>query len=796
MIVEENVLKSLEYLLVLDRLGSGCRTQAGGEFLRALRPLGDAGSISLRQARTESLEKLNALQGNLPIPETLPLAALVAATARDGTILKGEELADLAALLGDLADLQKQLDRLDREKGVSDTQKTVVKDWHFQLAIEQALRDRLARTVSSTGQVLDDATPELAQARHRVRRHRDEVKSFYRDLLADPDAQEALQDKVVTERDGRLVVPVKRERQSRVPGLLHGLSTSGSTAFIEPSGAVEGNNKLREALLMEEAETARALAEATRAVLVHREALDRAFRAVAEVDAHGALARFTADYDGAAILPERGAVPALRQARHPLLSLQAGKDFRDKVVPLDLAFDASVRGVLVSGPNAGGKTAALKTLGLTCLMAQAGMPVLATGLTVLPFLSRMDSDLPDEQDLENHLSTFAAKLTALKRMMESAAPGGLVLLDELGSGTDPREGGALGLAVLEKLTASGALVFASTHQPELKRLAVEAPGLANAAMVYDEATGKPTYRLVQGLPGQSHALGLAKEVGFPPDVLERAQGLLPAGEADLSALLEKASQEKLLAEAARREAETARSDAQKLRADLAEARKKSKDEAKEIRDLARQEASGLVKNARRQVEHLVQGLGAAPLAGRDPGKFKEARKALNEKLKHLEIPAGQRPQASMSLAPGDPVVVKSSGLRGRLEAADDGKAQATVRLEGGMKVTCDYGELEAVAEKAEPHKVFVRGPQASGSGKLEVDVRGCRLDEAIRIVDKFLDDALVAGQPFARILHGKGTGQLRKGLHEHLKDHPAGYEFRIGEWGEGDFGVTIVDINR
>lgn len=790
MYAPDNILKALEYPQVLARLSLGCRTRAGADTLSAFRPLDDGAVASERRARSRLLESLSASQGIPPVPETGDDLLRIENCAQQGVALTGSELADLAATLSGVEDLRRYLSS--REAGDAEC----LTHWRKRLDDQAELRHLLARTVSVRGEVLDTASDALASVRRRLRDLRSDLQSFYRRILTDGAYQDAFQDRVVTERDGRMVVPVKRERQSQVPGLMHGLSASGSTVFVEPSEAVEPNNRLREAVFLEEAEVQRALREVTLRILERRVSVEDTFAACAEVDAHQAVAAFAGSFDAVYVEPRDGDPLRLVGARHPILCLQEGPAFREKVVPLDLDYGKAGRVVLVSGPNAGGKTASLKTLGLACLMAQAGLPCVVHVETTLPTFRRFDSDLSDEQDLEHHLSTYAAKLTALRRMIESAGSDTLLLLDELGSGTDPREGGALGLAVLERLTAQGTHVFATTHQPELKRLTEDRPGMQNAGMVFDDASGKPTYRLVQGVPGRSHALSLAAQVGFPQDVLDRAKSLIPSDELDLSELLEKAAREKVAAETARVEAERLRDEVARHEAVLREERGRLRAEAKQIRDEARQEAAGMVKNTRRQVEHWVQGLERVPQGGLfDPTKAKETRRALNDKLKNLTLPPAKRPVTSVILAPGDDVVLKSSGMRGRVESCDEDRETAAVRLEGGLKVTCVYADLETAPERSEARKpVEVRGPSSDGSGRLEVDVRGCRADEAITIVDQFLDEAVVTGQPFARIIHGKGTGKLREALHEHLKKHPAGYDFRLGEWGEGDYGVTVVEF--
>jgi DNA mismatch repair protein MutS2 len=786
--VTEEVLKAIEYPQVLERIAAECQTRSGRAFLSAFRPLSDPEILRTRLECTAELEKFSAVRGTAPAPETGEALPLMETALREGMTLTGLELSEVASALSGVSALKRYL-------ALCGPTELRLKDWHHRLSDLPDLRERLDKTVSPRGEVLDTASPALLAARRRLRETHGEAQGFFQRLLQKRELDDVFQDRVVTERDGRFVVPVKREKQGRLPGLLHGLSSSGATVFLEPEEGVEVNNHLREARIFEEEEVRRVLQETTRAVLERFDVLRGSFRICAEVDAHGALAFFARQFDAAYLRPVEGAPLRLQGVRHPLLCLQEGAGFREKVVPLDLDFGKDVKVVLVSGPNAGGKTAALKTLGLSCALAQSGVPIPAGSLTTLPFLARLDSDLTDEQDLEKHMSTYAAKLTGLKRMMDLSIPGSLVLLDELGSGTDPQEGGALGLSCLEAMRDKGVFVMASTHQPGLKLFLEKAMGMVNAAMVFDESTGRPTYRLIQGIPGRSHALTLAEQIGFPREVMDRARALLPKGELDLSTLLEKTAQENLAAENARREAEEARLTARRLEAELREARKGLKEEAGRIRQEARQEALGVVKNARREVEHLIQGIGPGRPGPGGPSRIRDARKTLNEKLKNLE-PAPHRQKADMkSLAQGDAVVVKSTGVRGQVEECDDGRFVAVVRLESGMRVSCDYEDLEPTESTAEyPSRVVIQGPANPDECKLEVDVRGCRADEALRVVDRFLDQALRAGLPFARIIHGKGTGRLREALHEYLKSHPAELRFRMGEWGEGDFGVTVVDL--
>ncbi len=629
-----------------------------------------------------------------------------------------------------------------------------------------------------------------------------EVQNFYQAFLQKNETAEALQEKIVTEREGRLVVPIKRDHQSMVPGFVHGMSASGATLFMEPREVVENNNRIKEALLREDEEVRKVLREATQLVLAKANEVEEALIASAEVDAHGVLATFASRYDGQFLRPQAGLGLSLKGARHPLLALEDIEKFREKVIPLDVEFKEGTQVILVSGPNAGGKTVALKTLGLVCAMAQAGLPVLTGGQSAIPILRHFDTDLEDEQNLGDHLSTYAAKLKALKRMIDHCGPETLFLLDELGAGTDPREGGALGLACLETFREKGTLVLANTHQPLLKLLTQEEKGMANAAMLFDETTGKPTFRLVSGIPGQSYALTLARQLGFDEGILEKAKAHLPQGEANLSEMLAKLGQEKDAAERARQEAEKLRESAKKIEQELLTARRQMKDEARRIKKEAQVEAEGLLKNTRKKMEHLIQGV-QSPVGEVKKERINSARQEVNQKLINLKpVPVKTIVEVG-EVKEGDSVFFKPGNCYVKVVGADEEKAEAVILMDNGMKLSCKWSDLGRVTHVSKP--VPASRSQASGvmssksleeKGKLEIDLRGKLVDQALAQLDKFLDDAVLVNLPFVRIIHGKGTGALKEAIHKHLPTAHPGVEFALAEPAQGGAGATVIKFKR
>jgi len=792
--IVENFLRAVEYPKLLSELAGHCQTPAGRDYLKAFGPLPDPSLIENRLSKTRELEKHLLKVGDPTIPDSQYFVEAFERARSKGEVFSSRELASLAIFLDQVVRLRQYL----TPEGESPA---VFQEWLGRLHALPELLEKLKSVVSDKGEVLDTASPELKSARDQIKALRAEVQNFYQAFLQKDGPADALQEKIVTEREGRLVVPVKRDHQSQVPGFVHGMSASGATLFIEPREIVESNNRVKEALLREDEEVRKILRETTQAVLSSGDLLEAALIACAEVDSHGVLATFASRYDGQFFPPNSGQGLSLKGARHPLLALENRDKFREKVIPLDAEFVGEVRVILVSGPNAGGKTVALKTLGLACVMAQAGLPVLASSESSIPRFSHFDSDLGDGQSLSDHLSTYAAKLKALKRMMDYSGPETLFLLDELGAGTDPREGGALGIACLESFREKGATVMANTHQPLLKLLTQEEKGMANAAMVFDEQTGKPTFRLVSGIPGQSYALTLARQFGFPEEVLEKAKSHLPQGEADLSEMLTKLGQEKQAAQIARQEAEKIRDNARKVEQELMTARRQMKDEARRIKKEAQVEAEGLLKNTRRKMEHLIQGVETPSGKVINPERINAAKREVNQKLRNIK-PAPARVIVEVGeLKEGDAVFFKPGNSDVKILSADEEKGEAVILMENGMKLSCKYSDLGRVTTVPKP----VARPQTTGvlsakalddKGKLELDLRGKMVDQALPMLDKFLDDALLVNLPFVRIIHGKGTGALKEAIHKHLPGAHPNVEFTMAEPAQGGAGVTVIKFKK
>jgi DNA mismatch repair protein MutS2 len=791
----DGFLAAVEFPRLLEILSGDCQTVTGKDYLKSFRPLSDTTVIESRLRKTQELEKYLLKNNSMTIPDSHDFQKAFNDARTTGQILSAEELASLYRFLADVTRLRQAL-------SLHEDVPVVFQSWLDRLHALPSLCGFLKEKITDKGEVMDSASAELKSIRDELKSLRVEIQGFYQKFIQRGDAGDVLQEKIITEREGRWVVPVRRDHQSAVPGFVHGLSASGATLFVEPQEIIESNNRVREALLREDEEIRLILREATQRVLESGVEIAETLDTCAEIDAHGALAYFASRYDGQFVVPQAAGPLKIQAARHPLLALEAKDQFREKVVPLDLVLENDVRVMLVSGPNAGGKTVGLKTLGLSCVMAQSGLPLLARAESCVPVLVHFDTDLQDGQSLSDHLSTYAAKLTALKRMLDQAGPQTLYLLDELGAGTDPREGGALGLACLEVFREKGALVMANTHQPLLKLLTQEEKGMANAAMLFDEVTGQPTFRLVSGIPGRSYALTLAKQMGFNDELLERAKQHLPPGEADLSDLLAKLGQEKEAAEKARREAEKIREGVKKTEQELLIAKRQIKDEAKNIKKAAQVEAEGIVRNTRRQMEHLIQGVKTPTNEDVNKDRIKNAKRMVNQKLKNVAPPPEKLILEVSDLKEGEKVLFKPGDCDVKIIGADEEKGEAVIQMGNGMKLSCKYSDLGRVS-KAPPK---LKAPlQIAGvlsaetmdkKGSLEIDLRGKMVDQALPLVDKFLDDALLTSLPFVRIIHGKGTGALRVAIHKHLPLHHPNIEFSMAEPSQGGAGVTVVKFKK
>lgn len=697
----------------------------------------------------------------------------------------------------------------------------LLKDFAAALIDLRAQEDAIERAIADDGTVKDDASPALRRIRRELRQTEGELVRLLEREMGKLEAHHQVSDLSVTMRNGRWVMPMRRGARGYVGGIVHDSSGTGETIFVEPPAAVEFGNRVRELEMEEQREVDRVLRELTDALRPYHETMQGAYHALVALDSLYARARYAIEAHCAPVAfgePHEGL--AIVDGRHPLLLARG-----IPVVPFDLTLDSSERTLLVSGPNTGGKTVLLKAIGLLTMMAQSGVPAPVGATSRLPVFDDVYADVGDEQSIEASLSTFSAHLKNLGEILRLATPSSLVLVDELGSGTDPSEGAALGGAILETLTGRGTLTLATTHLGQLKLLATEVDGVVNASLQFDAVQLAPTYRLLKGVPGRSYGISIARRLALPASVLERAEQRLPSGERDLAVLLaDLESREAILSD--RERVMAVESD--KLRARLAtvsdreiKVREKERDAEREARREARKyllEARGQVERAiadvraraaeqsetldeamraaRRSVEEAAAAQGAAVEAVEkraEKEREKIAAKRASDRGEKASAPKGAA-RAAMPLAAGDAVLVSTLGDKsGRVVSIKGDEARVLV---GSLTLSVPVRTLTRTAAPPPPmYRVSLVGDVPEAEPIREVDVRGMRAGEVDDRVLQALDAAVRADMRELRIIHGKGTGALRARVGEMLKKDTRVAGFRLGAWNEGGDGVTVAELS-
>lgn len=817
MSIPESSLHTLEFDAIRERLAHYTAFSASRELALSLTPATDLAEVRRRQALTAEARLLLEEWPELSIGGARDVRRAAQHAARGG-ILDGMTLREIAATLQSAALLRQRLSRLDeRFPHLIDLGNALPALPRVAEAIEQAIGD--------DGQVLDSASPTLARLRHEVRVAFNRLHERLQSMIHSSTLANALQEPIVTVRNGRYVIPVKASHRREVRGLVHDQSGSGATLYIEPMAVVELNNRWRELQSAEAEEVQRILSTLSEQVGAMASAITSAVNTLATLDLVFAFARYA--IATRSIAPEivdwrpddpPPAEPPLRltRARHPLLPAET-------VVPIDLWLGGEFSILLITGPNTGGKTVALKTTGLLALMAQAGMQIPADQPSRLPVFQYIFADIGDEQSIEQSLSTFSSHMANIIRVLQTLAaaqhapandeqglfderrPAALVLFDELGAGTDPVEGAALARAIIGRLLELGVLAVATTHYAELKAFAYATPGVQNASVEFDVETLAPTYRLSIGLPGRSNALAIAARLGLDPALIEQARSFIDRKEAQVEDLLAGIQRERDAAAAALQRAEELRADAEKHRDRLAAEQQAFAAEREAALATARQEIEAELREARQQLRRLREEFRSVNISRQ---WLEEAEKRLAaaaeqaqqaaEKLRQKHVPATPPPPpAERPLQVGDTVHVTSIGLNGDIVAIDEEDNTATVQV-GGFRMTVKLSELKRSKEKASDERRYtppersVNLPSAPDVS-MTFDMRGWRAAEVSDRLDRYLNDAYLAGLHQVRLIHGKGTGALRQVVRDVLATHPLVASFSSGGRDGGD-GVTIATL--
>jgi DNA mismatch repair protein MutS2 len=794
-----HALSVLELPRVLDVVAGFATSELGAGRVRSLTPRNDAAWLEREHARVAAM-RAN-LQGDEPWrPDPIPdLSGPLTRLRVEGSMWTGAELVAGAALLRSSRQTQTRLRDARRPAVV----RAVLEPLLERLIVKQALEDAIAKTVLDDGTVKDDASAALRRIRRELRNAHGELIRILEREMDRLDPQHRVSDMSVTMRNGRYVIPVRRGAHLAAGGIVHDTSASGSTLFVEPPAAVEFGNRMRELESEELEEVERILRELTDQLRPHREHMIAALEALVELDALFARARYGDAFACApsTLAPSRNGFE-IRNGRHPLLLAQ-GAD----VVAFDLRMESGERTLLVSGPNTGGKTVLLKALGLISMLAQCGVPSPVGPESTIPLYDDVFADVGDEQSIEASLSTFSAHLKNLAEILRLATPDSLVLVDELGSGTDPLEGAALGWAILEELTSRGTLTIATTHLGTLKELAGQVSGVINASLQFDAVALAPTYRLIKGIPGRSYGISIARRLRLPDTVVDRAEARLPQNERDIAALVERLERREEELSAREREAAAVLDDARRRIADVVKRERTVRERERLAERESRQDARRYLLDARAQIERTIRelksaGADALEEAGREARQRAEQLAAKQgaelERLDREEANVRRRqaapaPRRDGSARAGDTVQVASLG--GKTDRVIELRADDAGVAVGALKVTVPRTTLTVVDSPDTVESVGTwTGDLPEVHVPTEIDLRGMRPDEAESAVLQALDAAVRADLRTLRIIHGKGTGALRDRVAEMLRKDTRVRDFRLGAWNEGGAGVTLAEL--
>ena len=791
--IDERTLEMLDFPAVRQRLASCCASELGRRLAEDLRPSTSPRQVATDQAETGEAKALldggraPSLHGIHDVGD-ICVRAMRGGRCEAGEILLAAETAAASRRLrGQLTQRPDRPDAPVIER---------LADYALRLGEFRAFEDAVARALEPDGAVRDDASPALLALRRKQRVLRARVRERLESMVRSAALAPYLQDPIVTMRHDRFVVPVRADARAQVPGVVHDASSSGATVFVEPLPVLELNNDLRRAQAEEEAEVERILAELSEKLGRVAEGLLPSLEILAHLDLVFARAELAAQTDARPFRLEAEPLCELVRARHPLLT---------QPVPIDVRVGTDFDVLVVTGPNTGGKTVALKTVGLFACMAQCGLHLPAGDGTRMGVFRQIFCDIGDDQGVAQNLSTFSSHMGRVVAILRALQPGALVLLDEVGAGTDPAEGAALATAILEALLESGARCIATTHASELKAFAYRQSRVSNASVDFDPETLRPTYHLIIGLPGGSHALQIAARLGLPPEVTERARTLLTPAERHVETLISGMAEDERRLRDARASAEAALAEAERLRGELRDRARVAEGKSSDLLVQARAEAAELLRRTRREADEALRALRRAQAgSAADVAEAEAARAVLRQSLEEVTAEPPLReplPPPAGGWRQGMAVRVRSLRQVGHLLTAP-GPGDATVPVQIGiLRVNAVVGDLEPAAEAAEAKvAAAIRAPGAGAALAAatdlpaELDLRGLRAEEALGRLDRYLDDMALAGRAEARIIHGKGTGALRQAVGEYLHGHRLVAAYRLGVSGEGGDGVTVVTI--
>lgn len=793
--MNEKVLHTLEYNKILDQLTEYAFSADAKSRCQKLRPITDRAQIEqLQQQTSDALSRLFkygslSFSGVTDIRDSLKRLEI-------GGALSAIELLRVCSLL-ESAKRAKAFARSQDDSDQPDDSLTILFAGIEPLT---PLCDEIRRCILSEDEIADDASSTLHSIRRSMRGMNDKIRAQMNSMINNTTTRSYLQDTVITMRDGRYCLPVKAEAKSLVPGMIHDQSSTGSTLFIEPMAVVNLNNEYKELQLREQEEIEVILAGLSNLTASYATQLLADYELLTELDFIFARAAFAQTYNGVAPLFNDDGRIHIRKGRHPLLDPK-------KVVPIDVRLGEDFRLLIVTGPNTGGKTVSLKTVGLLTLMGQSGLHIPASERSELGIFDEVFADIGDEQSIEQSLSTFSSHMVNIIRILEQVNDRSLVLFDELCAGTDPTEGAALAISILSKLHLYGARIMATTHYSELKVYALSTPGVENACCEFDVATLSPTYRLLIGIPGKSNAFAISEKLGLPSDLITDAKGRISKSEGDFEDLIADLEKSRSTIEREQLEINQYKAEIESLKEKLEQKQERLDSSRDKILREANEQAYNILKEAKDVADETIRNFNKYGKAGAPVSEMEKERTKLRGKMDKAAQKMSEQKKASVpnhnvpkKLRIGDSVKVISMNLKGTVHSLPNARGDLYVQM-GILRSLVNINDLILLEEDAAPGTKKFQKTSAgkikmskSASVSTEINLIGKTTDEVIPLLDKYLDDAYLAHLPSVRIVHGKGTGALRNAVQAHLKRLKYVKSFHLGEFGEGDAGVTIAEF--
>ncbi|MDQ2087719.1 endonuclease MutS2 [Herbivorax sp. ANBcel31] len=792
--MNEKTIRILEFDKIINKLVSLASSNLGKDLAKELMP--DSSFSVVREALKETSDGVTFIlrKGGPPLGGIRDIKDSIK-RAEVGSVLNPGEFLKISGVLRAVRNMKNYSsnDRIEIEDD------NVVKELISLLEPNKSLEDIINRSIVSEEEVADTASTTLNSIRKQIKNAKESIKNKLNEIIRSSKHKKYMQESIVTMRGDRYVVPVKQEYRSEIPGLIHDSSASGATIFVEPMAVVEANNNIRELRIKERAEIERILRELTEHVAKMETGLKSNVSLLAKLDFIFAKAKLSFDYK--CICPKINDEHkiVIKKGRHPLLDVKS-------VVPIDFWIGQDFDTLVVTGPNTGGKTVSLKTVGLFTLMMQAGLHIPANEGTCLSVFNKIYADIGDEQSIEQSLSTFSSHMKNIVNILDSIDDNSLVLFDELGAGTDPTEGAALAMSILENIRNKGCITVATTHYSQLKVYALTTNYVENACCEFNVETLKPTYRLLIGVPGKSNAFAISKRLGLREGVIERAKEFLTREDIKFEDMLQSIEKNLNKTESEKQIAQKYRLEAEKLKKEIEEKREKIKESREKLIKEAREESRRILNNSKREAEEIISQMKQLEKESQNDLRQKKAedmRLKLKNKVDNIEenlsselVKKNKSSKPPENLKPGDAVLIVSLNKKGTVVAPPDKEGEVLVQA-GIMKINVHISSLKKVDEQKS--HIEKSGMSRIGKSKAkniskEIDIRGYNLDEAIDRVDKYLDDAIIAGLQEVSIIHGKGTGVLRSGIQKHLRSNPRLKSFRLGKYGEGESGVTVVEL--